>query len=387
MSGWSYVADRVSEDLKKLRDADRLRTLLPAIKLSRHVGSWLDLTHNDYLGLREDPEFRLRGFAVAKDLEFGSGASRLLGGNHQVFGDLEVKFSHYKGCANSLYFSSGFLANIGLLTTLAKFGGRFFSDELNHASIIDGLRLAGIPREDREIFRHLDGDDLERRLQRSESPVNYIVTESVFSMDGDVADLRHLQQLAQQYRGVIIVDEAHAVGCFGRGGNGMVSEQGLDHGQVISVNAGGKALGVQGALVSGPDWLRDALINHARSFIYSTAPSPFIAGVADAAIGYVTTLGDRRRILQERSSELRLALQAKGMDTGSSHTHILPIILGSDNSALAMSARLYDRGILARAIRPPTVPQGQSRVRISLNSGISVADIHRIVEASSGGRP
>jgi 8-amino-7-oxononanoate synthase len=381
VDGWSYLEERISADLKNLELAGRLRSLLSPTASNPSGQSLLDLTHNDYLALKSDGEFRERGLDVTQQVEFGSGGSRLLGGNHPIFSKLESKFSEFKGCAASLYFSSGFLANIGVITTLARLGARFFSDQLNHASIIDGFKLAGIPRADREIYGHLDLGDLECRLQRSQSPVNFIVTESVFSMDGDVADLGELQRLAQKYQGVLVVDEAHAVGCFGVGGSGMISEQGLNHAQIISVNACGKALGAQGALVSGPSWFRDALINYARSFIYSTAPSPFIAGIALAAISYIATLDERRSALADKSRDLRLELQAHGIDTGNSKTHILPLILGSDQKALAMSAQLFGRGILARAIRPPTVPEGQSRVRMSLNSGLSRGEMERVARA------
>jgi len=381
--GWNRFRDLAEASLEALRSQNRERTLKPSIfESSDSKQKQIDLTHNDYLGLRSDSQFQERARKRASDSPLGSGASRLLGGNLQVFEDLENDFSDFKGCESSLYFATGFSANQALMVAVGSKQTSVFSDQLNHASLIDGLRLSKIPKNQKNIYPHLDLDFLEKSLQESKSEINIIVTESIFSMDGDVAPLQKLKSLADRYRGIIIVDEAHAVGCYGTEGNGLISALGLSHDEIISVNTCGKALGMQGAFVCGPTWLRKILVNHARSFIYSTAPSPFIAAALRESILYIRTLADRRTKLQELS---QLLFQGLGLSrhpgTEPVVSHIIPFLVGGDSETLKLAEKISDLGIKICPIRPPTVPEFSSRIRISLNSSLSKTEVLRIIHA------
>jgi len=235
----------VVEVLAGLTAQDRLRSLSPTPSDLR-----ADLTHNDYLHLRDDAELHAAALARAQELPFGAGASRLLGGEHPIFRTLERAFAAFKGAPDALYFPSGYAANEALLSTLSTLPGvAIFSDALNHASLIDGIRLGGLPKERRNVFPHLDLVALERALAHSDAAVNVIVVESLYSMDGDVAPLSALHALAAKHRGVLVVDEAHANFCLGAQGKGLVT----DRVDVITVDTCGKAMAAQGAFVCGPN--------------------------------------------------------------------------------------------------------------------------------------
>ncbi len=341
----------------------------------------LDLTHNDYLGLRSDAAFQAQALAAAAGWPVGAGASRLLGGEHAVFRALERQFAQFKRAPDALFFGSGYAANEACVASLARFGARIFSDSLNHASIIDGVRLSGGASGERVIFPHGDLEALERGLANSPADHNLILCESLFSMDGDRANLERLAELAKSYRGLLMIDEAHAIGALGPNGRGLVPAAGLDPETTITVNTCGKALGVQGALVCGPSWFRELLINTARPFIFSTGPSPWCAAALQVAIDYVATLDPRRAWLEAASLELIAVLGKLGFDTGTSSSFIIPILCGSDRRALALAERLNQAGLWTRAIRPPTVPEGMARVRISLHAGLNDADLARIIAA------
>lgn len=359
--------------LAALQDQARLRTL------QTPPAGCIDLTLNDYLGLRDDAEHQAVVASAIAGLPSGAGASRLLGGELPVFGAVERAFAAFKGAEASLYFASGYAANEALPAALALLGGvRIFSDALNHASIIDGIALAKLPKEQRVVYRHGDTAELEVWLKASDADVNLIVTESLFSMDGDVVDLVEMQRLAARYRGVLVVDEAHAILCAGEGGRGLAPVGG----NVITVDTCGKAFAAQGAFVSGPRWLRDYLINTARPFIYSTAPSPWIAAALGATLARgEAALGPRRKRLAEIGAHVRGALKAMDFAIGASASHIVPVMCGTDAAALAMSARLAESGVHARAIRPPTVPEGTARVRLSLSAGMTDAHVERVIAA------
>jgi 8-amino-7-oxononanoate synthase len=257
------------------------------------------------------------------------------------------------------------------MSVLALPEAEFFSDSLNHASLIDGLRLAKIEKRQKQIFPHNDLDALRDKLSKSLSPLKIVVTESLFSMDGDEAPLRELAELCQQFQALLIVDEAHALGVYGERGSGLIEARGIDHETLISINPCGKAMAAAGAFVSGPHWLRQYLINAGRSFIYSTGASPWIAAGMLETLPIIEGAKDRRAKLHEMSAKLRLELKALGYSIGSSTTHIIPILLGSEEKSLLMEEALAQRNILARAIRPPTVPDGECRLRLSLHAGLS----------------
>ncbi len=374
----SELGRRALRALADLAAASRLRSLVP----SPHAPDALDLTHNDYLGLRDDEGHQAALRAAAFALPCGAGASRLLGGEHPIFSTLERAFAAFKQADASLYFPSGYAANESVITTLARLPGTaFFSDALNHASLIDGFRLAALPAARKAIYRHADVADLEARLRASDAPVNVIVSETVFSMDGDIAPLGELARLAAAHRGVLVLDEAHAVFALGEAGRGLATSAHLGGCELITVDTCGKALGAQGAFVSGPAWLRELLVNWARPFIYTTAASPWIAAALLETLARAPLMQARRERLASVHEKVRAGLLRRGLDLGGSKTHIIPILLGDDAAALAWSARLAAQRIHARAIRPPTVPEGGARLRLSLHAAVTDEQIERLIAA------
>ena len=338
----------------------------------------IDFTHNDYLSLRADSRFQEDAWLACQNLPIGSGASRLLGGEHSIFATLESKFSRFKGADSSLLFSSGYAANLALSCLYQLADIQVFSDQLNHASLIDGMRLGKLKRsQNLHIYAHNDMEQLADLLEQQQATCPLIVTESVFSMDGDTAPIRELESLAKRYHATIILDEAHALGVYGPNGSGLslhFSESFRRH-QLITVNPCGKAMAVSGALISGPDWLRTYLINHAREFIYSTAPSPWLAAGLLTSLAWMPRLEDRRRHLRDLSHRFRSHLIAQGFSIGTSTTHIIPIIIGDPEPTLAVEAKLKEQHYLAKSIRPPTVAPGSSRLRLSLSSHLNWQDL------------
>ncbi|MBC7531393.1 MAG: 8-amino-7-oxononanoate synthase [Oligoflexus sp.] len=366
--GIDILKHLVSQRLSRIEGQGRLRRLLP---LTPQSSETLDLTHNDYLAFRYDPEFQKLAYEAAKAWPMGAGASRLLGGEHLIYETLESAFSLWKGCETSLYFASGYAANEALMTALAQKDVEFFSDSLNHASLIDGLRLARIEPHQKQIFDHNDMQALRDKLSLSQASLKIVVTESLFSMDGDEAPLQELITLCREFGALLVLDEAHALGVYGAKGSGLVEAAGLDHDEIITINPCGKAMAASGAFVSGPLWLKHLLINSARSFIYSTGASPWLAAGLHAGMKRVADAGDRRQHLAEIASSLRSELQILGCNIGLSTKHIIPLILASEERSLEVERRLSERGILARAIRPPTVPEGECRLRLSLHAGVT----------------
>ena len=370
------LADWVDHRLNKLKRDARWRQLVPLAVAPSGV---IDLTHNDYLGFRHDPHLQKQAWSAATVWPIGAGASRLLGGEHKIYQELEESFAHWKGAPSALYFTSGYAANEGLIAALALTGGTFFTDRLIHASLIDGLKLARLADHRRVIFEHNDAEDLTRKLAASAAKFKFIITESLFSMDGDLAPLAQLKACADAHQAILVVDEAHAVGVYGKKGEGLTSEYGLDHQDFISVNPCGKALAAAGALVCGPLWLRDFLINHARSFIFATGASPWVAAALCQIIPTAAAASSQRAWLQQITREIRQQLAQLGLDLGKGNSHIVPIMFGSDQRALMASAFLKDRGIEAKAIRPPTVHPGTARLRLSLHAALTENNLRHIV--------
>ncbi|RZA23446.1 MAG: 8-amino-7-oxononanoate synthase [Proteobacteria bacterium] len=370
-SGIDILEDIFSRKLAEIKSQGRWRSLRP-LTFESSGGALLDLTHNDYLGFRGDPAFQADALQAASAWPMGAGASRLLGGEHKIYGDVERIFSEWKGAESALYFSSGYAANEALMSALAHPELTFFSDSLNHASLIDGLRLARISPQQKVIFQHNDSDDLRSKLAASGSRGKIVVTESLFSMDGDRAPLAKLLTVCEEFGATLVVDEAHALGVYGTDGAGFVS--GPEHRGIISVNPCGKAMAASGAFVCGPVWLRNLLINTGRSFIYSTGASPWLAAGIIPAIDHVRKAKVKRVRLDMLGHSLRDHLEELGLSYGESSTHIVPLILGSEENALRFEGALRDRRIFARAIRPPTVPVDQCRLRLSLNSNLANLD-------------
>ena len=341
--------------------------------------SGIDLCSNDYLGLATHPSLVQRlGDAVARD-GCGSTGSRLLRGHRESFSGIEQRFATLKGTERSLYFSSGYLANLAVLSTLPEANDVVFSDARNHASLIDGLRLS---RAQRVVFPHNNLNALSRLLTEDiGAGQRFIVIESLFSMDGDFAPLAEYASACRRAGALLVVDEAHAVGVYGYDGSGLIRATGIADDVLVSVNTAGKALGVAGAFVAGPAWVIDYLEQRARPFVFSTAAPPALAAALDAALDAVADEPERRQRLQARVGFLRARLAEMGIPLSPDASQIIPVVVGQNEEAVRLAAALQRRGFDVRAIRPPSVPEGTARLRISVNAGLSEDDLERFGRA------
>lgn len=337
------------------------------------------MSSNNYLGLAADLRLRSAAIAATAGYGVGAGASRLIAGNLEPVHRLELQLAAFKRTEAALVFGSGYLANLGTITALAGPRDAIFSDELNHASLIDGCRLA---KSSLNIYRHGDVPHLRSLLERTPSAGRrIIVTDSVFSMDGDFAPLREIAAVAQEFGAAVVIDEAHAVGVVGPRGAGLAAQLGLE--QVIDVQIGtlSKAIGAYGAYVAGSKVLIDFLVNRARSFIYTTGLPPAIAAAAAAAVEIISMEPERIRRLWDNAGYLRTHLVAAGFQVGRSESPILPLMIGDACAAVAMATKLLDRGVFVTAIRPPTVAPGTARLRLTPTSEHSRADLDATVAA------
>jgi len=339
----------------------------------------VQLCSNDYLGLAADPRLkRAAADAIAK-LGCGAGSSRLVSGTTDIHVDLEHALAELKMTDASLVFTSGYHANIGVVSALMGRGDTIFSDERNHASLIDGCRLS---RATVCVYRHVDVAHLGQLLSAaSTGGQKLVVTETVFSMDGDVAPLRDLVDLARRWGALILVDEAHATGVFGEHGGGVVEELGLADEIDVQIGTLGKALGSLGAFVAGGRPLIDWLTNTARSFIYTTALPPAAVAAARVAVDVIRSEPERRKRLWDHSAMIRSRLAECGFRLGPTRSPILPLLVGDDERALRMSAELLERGVFVPAIRFPTVPPGTSRLRVVPTATHSIEDVEEALEA------
>ena len=344
----------------------------------------VNLSSNDYLGLASNPRLRqavLHGMEISG--RCGSTGSRLMSGHHAVWAELEEHFAAFAGTEDALFFNSGFAANIGLLDCLLQPGDMVFSDSLNHASLVDGMRLGGAQK---VIYPHRELNFLEDALRRQHnqtSGARLIVTESIFSMDGDRAPLDGLFQLADKYGAEVIVDEAHATGTCGPKGQGLLAELGLQKRAFATVHACGKALASAGAFVCGSRVLKQFLINRARSLMYSTALPPYLACQIRVALDLATTMDAERRHLALLSTYTRECLSGLGVNCGASESHIIPLFIGSPDETLRIAAALQGDGFGVKAIRAPSVPAGRERLRLSLTAGLSETNIAEFTNALS----
>jgi 8-amino-7-oxononanoate synthase len=340
----------------------------------------VNLCSNDYLGLAEDARLREAVLdAVREARRVGGTGSRLLSGHLAVWDELEREFAEFAGTEAALYFGSGYAANVGVLTSLVKKSDAVFSDELNHASLIDGIRLSGARK---VIYAHLDLNALERALreQPGAGGRKFVVTETVFSMDGDVAPLREMAALCERFGAALIVDEAHATAVHGPSGRGISVEAGLarDSSVVAAVHTCSKALASAGAFVCGSAVLREHLINHARTLIFSTAMPPYMAGQIRAALRLALGMDARRAELLSAARGLAAGLRAQGYDAAGSSTQIVAAVVGGNDEALALAEYLQAEGFAVRAIRPPTVKAGRARLRFSITAAIAPGDLQRL---------
>jgi 8-amino-7-oxononanoate synthase len=357
----------VAARLEELRDRGLYRRLRliegpqgPSVTLDGR--SVLLLCSNNYLGLADRAEVREAAAEAALRWGAGAGASRLISGSMEPHRALESRLAAFKGYEAALLFGSGYLANTGTLGALARQGDVVFSDELNHASIVDGCRLS---RAQTFVYRHGDTEHLAWGLREAGARASLIVSDGVFSMDGDVAPLGELLELARRHGTRLMVDEAHATGAVGPGGRGSVAAAGLSGEVDVVVGTLGKALGSYGAYVCADAELVDLLVNTARPFIFSTAPPPPAVGAATAAIGVLEREPQLVERLGENARTLRAALAAAGLGTGPSETQVVPVPVGEAEATMELCERALRRGVFAQGIRPPTVPAGSSRLRFT----------------------
>jgi 8-amino-7-oxononanoate synthase len=367
------IQKRILAELSELKSRAELRQL-------ETVGG-VDFSSNDYLGLATNPRLKraiLEGLNSASRV--ASTGSRLLSGQDEAWTLLELEFARWVGAKAALYFTSGYAANVGLLSSLLRPEDVVFSDSANHASIIDGIRLAKCPR---VIFPHLDLDNLEKELRRNSSVdgARIIVIESIFSMEGDRAPLADLASLAERYGAELIVDEAHAIGVRGPNGSGCVAEAGLSSQVLATVHTCGKALAAAGAFVCGSENLRQFLINRARPFIFNTAMPPYFAAQVAAGMAIASDASAERSRLMELSEFLRCTLRGNGFYISAIDSQIIPVVLGLNAVAVHFATHLRDRGFGVRAIRPPTVPPGSARLRLSLTAKHSEKNLSDLVAA------
>ncbi len=367
------INQRILAELSDLESRAELRHL--------ETPQGIDFSSNDYLGLAADPRMKQAVLnAVTSSSRIASTGSRSLSGHSEVWILLEHDFARWVGTESALYFTSGYAANIGLLSALLQPDDVVFSDSANHASLIDGIRLAKCRR---VIFPHLDLNFLEDELRRSVSNAGarVIVVESIFSMEGDRAPLGDLSALAERYAAELIVDEAHAIGVRGLRGSGCVAEAGLSNRVFATVHTCGKALAAAGAFVCGSDNLRRFLINRARTFIFNTGLPPYFASQVAAGMSLAAEAESERARVMELSVFLRNELQSNGFDAAGSDSQIVPVILGSNDAAVTFADCLGTMGFGIRAIRPPTVPAGTARLRLSLTAKHSKEILAELVAA------
>jgi 8-amino-7-oxononanoate synthase len=371
--------ERLATVLDDYRRKDRLRTLEPINSAQgRHItigdDRLLNFSSNDYLGLSAHPDLCAAARASARRYGVGSGASALLSGRSLVHAELEQRLAEFLHRDRALLFSSGYLANLGVISALVHRHDHIFHDRLNHASLIDAVILT---RAKNTRYPHVDMAALKQALNQSETTGRWIITDTIFSMDGDVAPLRELASLAQTYDAVLIGDDAHGFGVVAQG-RGSAAAFGLSQCELpVQIVTFGKALGTAGAAVVGSEALIETLIQRSRTFIYDTAPPPMIAAATIAALNLLANDSSIYRSLEKNIDHFRRA--AIDLPLLSSTTPIQPIMIGNDGAALAIAEHLRSAGIYTRAIRPPTVPPGTARLRICISAAHTREDIDQLV--------
>lgn len=384
VDGWS---DQLRADLQHSRTEGLARSLQSVDHCSRIVTrgerELLNLAGNDYLALASHPRLRDAVTDAAARYGVGSGASRLVSGHLAIHEALEQRFARFKHAEAALVMPTGYMANLAVLTALAGPNDLICLDKLNHASLIDAARASGATV---RVFPHRDHAKLERLLGRatvagSAPRRRFIVTDSVFSMDGDFADLPGLCTLRDRYDAILVVDEAHGTGVLGATGSGLAEHQVVADRIDVTVSTASKALGSLGGIVTGSRLVIDTLINRARPFIYTTAAPPTQVVAIDAALDVLRDEPQRRQRLGELSARFRTGLREMGWAVADDPTPIVPLVIGEASEAMAFAERLTEAGYLIPAIRPPTVPPGTSRLRVSLRADLLDDDIDRIVAA------
>lgn len=371
----SRLASRIRDHLAALEAQGLTRVMRPP--------SGIDLSSNDYLNLSSDARVREAFAAGIARHGCGSTGSRLLRGDRRAFVAVEDRFAAFKRTDRALFFSSGYLANLAVLTGLAEAGDVVFSDQRNHASLVDGCRLSHARV---VVVPHNDLPALAQRVHDTPCDgVRFVVVESLYSMDGDTAPLDQYAEFCDSIGAVLVVDEAHAVGICGERGSGRIEWLGLDANACLSINTAGKALGVGGAFVAGPSWAIEFLVQRARPFVFSTAAPPAMADAIAASLAIVEAEPERRHRLKAAARFLRTRLRDAGLAVEPGDSHIVPILIGDNERAVAVAQAIQARGFDVRAIRPPSVPPGTARLRVSVNAALEesvLEDFVRVLTAA-----
>ena len=339
----------------------------------------IQLSSNNYLGLTTHPRLKEAALEAVRTYGAGTGSVRTIAGTFSMHERFEEKLARFKHTEAALVFQSGFTANVGVIASILGEEDVVISDELNHASIIDGIRLT---KASRRIYRHADLDDLEKALKETQSArTRLVVTDGVFSMDGDIAPLKEIVELCEQYGAIVMVDDAHASGVLGKNGRGTVDHFGL-HGRVhIQVGTLSKAIGVLGGYVAGSRTLRDYLIHRARPFLFSTSHPPAVTAACSAAIDVLLEEPELIDRLWENTRFFKEGLRKLGFDIGDSQTPITPVIVGEGAKAMALSDALFEEGVYAQGIAYPTVPKGKARVRTIVTATHTREDLQQALDA------
>jgi glycine C-acetyltransferase len=341
----------------------------------------INLASNNYLGLAAHPRLKEAAAKAAAELGAGSGAVRTIAGTMTLHRELERRFAAFKGAEASIMFPSGFAANSGTVAAILSKEDVIVSDALNHASIIDGARLS---RAEIKVFPHKDVEAADSLLEESKAPGRrqLLITDGVFSMDGDIAPLSALVEVADKHGAIMMIDDAHASGVLGPGGKGTVAHFGLDPGRVdIQVGTLSKAIGVLGGFIAGPAHLIEWLVNRGRPFLFSTSAPPAVAAACIAALDVIEQEPERIGRLWDRTRFFKKGLDELGFDTGESQTPITPVIAGEETKAVELSALLWEEGVFTPAIVFPTVPRGRARVRTIVTADHEEDDLHEALDA------
>ncbi|MDD5329924.1 MAG: 8-amino-7-oxononanoate synthase [Sulfuricella sp.] len=378
----SFLADEL-KDLAA-NGLSRRRRVVESAQGARVVEGgreYLSFCSNDYLGLANHPALIEALRQAAGQYGVGAGASHLVCGHSAAHHQLEQELAAFAGQPAALLFSTGYMANLGIVAALAGRGGEIFADKLNHASLNDAALLS---RAKLTRYPHLDLDMLERRLAASTARRKLVVTDAVFSMDGDLAPVPELAALCERHDALLLLDDAHGFGVLGEGGRGVLEHFSLlapRPSRIIYMATLGKAAGVFGAFVAGPAVLADYLVQRARPYIYTTAMPPPLATALSASLKLIAAEPWRRERLRDSIAALKTGLKLTRWRLMESATPIQPLVIGANRETLAVSEALRERGIWVPAIRPPTVPKGEARLRISLSAAHSLEDVARLVEA------
>ncbi len=375
------VAELAELERQGLRRGRRLLDSAQGAHVRVDGREYLSFCSNDYLGLAADPRIAAAAADAIRQFGLGAGASHLVSGHHRAHDNLERALASFVGLPRALLFSAGYLANLAVVTVLAGRSSDVFADRLNHASLNDAMILS---RATCVRYPHCDVAALEAFLERSNAANKVVITDAVFSMDGDIAPLADIASLCERYAAWLIVDDAHGFGLLGPSGRGALAHFGLDSPHIAYVGTLGKAAGVSGAFVAGSEQLVELLIQRARAYIYTTASPPALAAALVKSVELMQAEDWRRQCLVDLSARIARNLKLRRWRLLPSKTAIQPLIVGENSETLALSDALASAGILVPAIRPPTVPKGSARLRISLSAAHTDADVDLLIETLRG---